>query len=121
MYMIDGEKIEKLVSMKDVIDAIEAFYKEEKDQSVKIPERMHIADGDNTALLMPSMFEKYYGVKLVGIAPGNSEIGEPTLNGTYVLHDRQTMKPLAIIDAQKLTSLRTGAIMALFAFAAAGL
>lgn len=113
MHMIDVEKIEKLVSMKDVIDAIEKFYLNGKDDGVMIPERMHIADGDNTALLMPSMFENYYGVKLVGVAPGNSERGEPTLNGTYVLHDRHTMKPLAIIDAQKLTALRTGAISGL--------
>lgn len=110
MQMIDATKIKELVSMSDMIHAIETFFQNGEDEDVIMPERMHIADGDNVGLLMPSIFGDYYGIKLVGVAPKNADIGEPTLTGTYILHDRQTLKPLAIMDAPTLTSIRTGAI-----------
>lgn len=113
MKMYDAEQIEKLISMEEVIEAIEAYFLQDKANHASTPERLGINDGENTALLMPSFFETYYGVKLVGVAPGNVKLNKPTLHGTYILSDRKTLEPLAVMDARTLTALRTGAISGL--------
>lgn len=113
MIHLDGDDINKLISMKDVIDAIDAYYLDDSDKREFIPDRLFITDDDNTALLMPSFYEDYYGAKVIGIAPGNIEINEPTLRGIFYLNQRSTMKPLGIFDARTITALRTGAISGL--------
>lgn len=110
MRIYNAEDIEKIISMEGVIRIIENFYLQDTEVDIVIPERMIIGDGDNTSLLMPAYYDNYYGVKLVGVAPGNAAIGEATLHGTYVLSDRKTLKPLAVMDARTITALRTGAI-----------
>jgi len=110
MKYIDGEKIERILSMKEIINAIEDYYINDKEKNAFVPERLFINDGDNTAILMPSFFENYYAAKMIGIAPGNSRIGEPTLRGVIKLCDRKKMSPLILLDARTITALRTGAI-----------
>src|SRR5699024_3028751 len=83
------------------------------EKNALVPERLFINDGDNSALLMPSFFEDYYAAKVIGIAPGNAKIGEPTLRGIIMLSDRKQMKPLALLDARTITAIRTGAISGL--------
>jgi ornithine cyclodeaminase/alanine dehydrogenase len=38
-----------------------------------------------------------------------SRYGEPTIQGVVLLHDARTGKPLALMDAEQLTAMRTGA------------
>ncbi|WP_096439562.1 ornithine cyclodeaminase family protein [Alteribacter populi] len=110
MQLLDSKKIHDLISMNDVIKAIEDFYLKGDQSSVNVPERMHEEDGENTILLMPSFFEEYYGTKLVGVAPNNPSIGKSTINALMILNDRRTMEPLVMMDAQEITALRTGAL-----------
>lgn len=110
MQYLDNDKIKDLISMSDVIEAIEDFYVNGDQSSVSVPERMHEEDGNNTILLMPSFFEDYYGTKLVGVAPNNPSLGKSTINALMLLNNRQTMEPLALMDAQEITALRTGAL-----------
>lgn len=110
MKYVNGNEIEQLITMKEVIDLIEDYYKNDKDKNALVPERLFINDGENTAILMPSFFEDYYAAKVIGIAPGNAMNNEPTLRGTIVLYERQTMKPILLLDARTITAIRTGAI-----------
>lgn len=110
LLFLDGDDINELISMKDVIDTIDEYYRDDSDKREYVPDRLFINDGDNTALLMPSFYENYYGAKAIGIAPGNIEINEPTLRGIFYLNERKTMKPLGIFDARTITALRTGAV-----------
>ncbi|WP_026691466.1 ornithine cyclodeaminase family protein [Alteribacter aurantiacus] len=110
MHQLTNEKINELISMSDVIKAIEDFYINGDQESVHVPERMHEEDGDNTILLMPSFFEGYYGTKLVGVAPNNPNLGKDTINALMLLSKRETMEPVALMDAQGITALRTGAL-----------
>lgn len=113
MHFITDEEIRNLISAKDIIDTIEEYYLTDGDSRSLVPERLFINDEDNSALLMPSFYEDYYGAKLIGIAPGNAEIGEATLRGVFLLNDRKTMKPLVIMDGRTLTAMRTGAVSGL--------
>ncbi len=62
------------------------------------------------SLLMPAEWGRWYGVKLVTIAPGNPAGGLPRINGLYLLHDAETLVPQALLDGVALTSLRTAAV-----------
>lgn len=68
------------------------------------------------SLVMPAWLEgRYYGVKVVNIAPGNAARGLPGLHASYLLHDAVTGVPLALIDGDELTARRTAATSALAA------
>lgn len=110
MKFIDASQIEKLLLMEEMIHEIEDYYANNREENSFVPERLFINDEKNTAILMPSFHEDYYATKVIGIAPGNKEIGEPTLRGVIVLYDRKTMKPLLLLDARTITAIRTGAL-----------
>ena len=58
---------------------------------------------------------RYYGVKIINIAPGNAARGLAGLHASYLLHDANTGQPLAFIDGNELTARRTAAASALAA------
>lgn len=67
-----------------------------------------------TSLIMPAWIPgRYYGVKIINIAPGNARSGLPGLHATYLLFDARTGVPLAHIDGNQLTARRTAATSAL--------
>src|SRR5450755_3493341 len=69
-----------------------------------------------TSLIMPAWVEgRYYGVKIINIAPGNAARGLPGLHASYLLHDATSGVPLALIDGNELTARRTAAASALAA------
>lgn len=67
-----------------------------------------------TSLIMPAWIPgRYYGVKIINIAPGNARSALPGLHATYLLFDARTGVPLALIDGDQLTARRTAATSAL--------
>jgi alanine dehydrogenase len=49
-------------------------------------------------------------IKIVTVYSDNpTRYGEPTIQGVVLLHDAATGKPLALMDAEQLTAMRTGA------------
>lgn len=67
-----------------------------------------------TSLIMPAWIPgKYYGVKIVNIAPGNARRQLPGLHATYMLFDARTGVPLAQVDGDVITARRTAAASAL--------
>ena len=69
-----------------------------------------------TSLIMPAWLEgRYYGIKVINIAPANSARSLPGLHASYLLHDAVTGVPLALIDGNELTARRTAAASALAA------
>lgn len=67
-----------------------------------------------TSLIMPAWVPgKYYGVKIINIAPGNTKRGLSGLHGSYLLFDARTGVPLAHLDGDEITARRTAAASAL--------
>lgn len=67
-----------------------------------------------SSLIMPAWIPgRYYGVKIINIAPGNARRGLPGLHASYLLFDARTGVPLAQIDGDALTVRRTVAASAL--------
>ena len=102
------EDIAQLISEKGLIDEIERFYI--NNPEVVVPDRIHIEDRKNTILIMPAIDTDYYAIKLVGVSPNNKKMDKPSIHGTVILHDRNTLEPLAFFDGKAVTAIRTGAI-----------
>lgn len=113
MQFIGREQIESLVSMKAMIAVIDDYYKKNREKEAFLPRRLFINDKQNSTLLMPAFFGDFYSAKIIGIAPENYKLGEPTLRGTITLFKRETMEPLLLLDASSITAIRTGAISGL--------
>jgi len=75
----------------------------------------HALGGPDALLLMPAWTDTVLGVKLVTVMPGNTARGVATVQATYLLLDRQTGQPLALLDGEALTLRRTAAASALAA------
>lgn len=83
---------------------------------VQVPVRhAHRLSDADTLLLMPAWSETALGVKLVTVMPGNSAHGVETVQAVYVLLDRATGEPRALLDGDALTLRRTAATSALAA------
>ena len=93
----------------------------------EVPPRqvLNLQPGLTVSLIMPAWEKqldasrasrrRYYGVKVINVAPDNQERGLPGLFATYTLFDADTGEPLANIEANELTARRTVAASALAA------
>jgi ornithine cyclodeaminase len=76
---------------------------------------VHRLGTDGSLLLMPAWSEAALGVKLVTVMPGNAARGLGTVQAVYVLLDRDSGAPRALLDGEALTLRRTAAASALAA------
>jgi ornithine cyclodeaminase len=65
--------------------------------------------------LMPgSMSDSpFYGAKIASLQPGNPKLGKPTVQGFVALFERESGKPVALLDGAEITAMRTAAASAL--------
>jgi len=110
MLVISEQDIINAVEPIELVNAIEKAYIIQDKASTYIPNRVHLNTEENTLLVMPGFIESVFGTKLVSLFPKNSEVNKPVLNGVMVLNDAETGEALAIINGNKLTALRTGAV-----------
>lgn len=61
-------------------------------------------------LLMPAETTSATGIKVVTVAPRNPAHGLPLVHAQYLLFDRATLAPTAVLDGAALTTLRTPAV-----------
>ncbi len=94
----------------DAIDAIRHALRSGLDVEAG-PLRSSVDVGTGHLLLMPSVDQHFFGVKLVTIAPEASTVAA-RVQGIYVLFDRATLAPLATVNGGELTLLRTAATSA---------
>jgi ornithine cyclodeaminase/alanine dehydrogenase-like protein (mu-crystallin family) len=109
---IEAEELRGLVPIDRAIDALEAAFRDE-DPSLAAPLRSSLATPAGTLLLMPAAGAGGVGVKLVTLSEFNPQRDLPFLHAVYVLFDRETQRPEAVIDGTELTALRTAAVSGL--------
>jgi thiomorpholine-carboxylate dehydrogenase len=81
---------------------------------VKQPVRTLIAVEPEQRFLgvMPAVMSESMGAKLVCFYPKNAAAGLPTHLATIVLFETDTGRPLAFLDARRITEMRTAAVSA---------
>ncbi len=108
---LSGDRIRSAVPMPDLLDAVEAAYRDVAAGRDRSPLRSHVELGDGSLLLMPGVRTGGDGasVKLVTVMPGNAERGLPTIHALVVWFDAVSGRPLALLDGAAVTAMRTGA------------
>ncbi len=108
---LDADAIRGAVPIADLLDAVEAAYRDVAAGRDRSPLRSHVALDAGDLLLMPGVRAGGAGasVKLVTIVPGNAQHGLPTLHAIVVWLDAATGQPLALMDGATITAMRTGA------------
>jgi ornithine cyclodeaminase len=108
---LDADAIRSAVPIADVLDAVEAAYRDVAAGRDRSPLRSHVALDDGDLLLMPGIRTGGAGasVKLVTVMPRNPERKRPTVQAVVVWFDAATGTPLALLDGPTVTAMRTGA------------
>ena len=108
---LSADQIRRAVPMADMLDAVEAAYRDVAAGRDRSPQRIHLPVDAGDLLLMPGIRTGASGfsVKLVTVVASNVERGLPTVQAVVVWFDAATGRPLALIDGPTLTAMRTGA------------
>jgi len=122
MLVLSRADLERLLTPREVVDALEGAFALSAAGRADVQPRTSLAVGsDGVLLVMPAAIRdetgggRDLGSKLVSVYPGNRSRGHPTLYATYILMDGATGRPLALVEGTYLTALRTGATSALAA------
>jgi ornithine cyclodeaminase len=109
---LDAATLRKTVAIADLLDAVEAAYRDVAHGRDRSPLRSRVplpAGGD--LLLMPGVRDGGAGasVKIVTVVPDNPARGLPTIHALVLWLDALTGEPRALLDGETLTAMRTGA------------
>ncbi len=112
--ILTDDEVKKLLSMDEVMKAVELAFKEKGLKQVQMPAKLYLFyrkyDGDLRA--MPSYLEALdvSAVKIVNVHPNNrTKYSLPTVMAVIVLVDPKTGGPMAIMGGSTITDMRTGA------------
>ena len=111
---LDADAIRAGVPIADMLDAVEAAYQDVASGRDRSPLRSRVELPNGDLLLMPGVRDGAAGasVKLVTVTPANASRGLPTIHALVVWFDADSGRPLALIDGETLTAMRTGAASA---------
>ncbi|WP_084958230.1 ornithine cyclodeaminase family protein [Thermoactinospora rubra] len=108
---LDADTLAALVPLSRAVEVLEQALRDGLDPE-RTPPRAGVPVPGGELLMMPAGDGRYAGVKVVSVAPANPARGLPRIQGTYLLFDGDTLRPLAVLDGMALTSLRTPAVSA---------
>jgi ornithine cyclodeaminase/alanine dehydrogenase-like protein (mu-crystallin family) len=109
--LIDAAELRRLLPMEVAVDALERAFG--ADTLAQAPQRQRIPVGRGELLLMPAAGPDGVGVKAVTVNPENPPRGLPFVHAVYTLFDPDTLAPVALIDGEALTAIRTAAVSGL--------
>ncbi|MEM2192330.1 MAG: alanine dehydrogenase [Candidatus Hadarchaeales archaeon] len=114
VLFLSRSEVEKLLSMKEAIKAVEAAFRAKGLGKAQMPPKSYVFfpkyNGDFR--VMPAYLENLNaaGVKIVNAHPENPRrYGLPTVMAIIVLVDPKTGVPLSVMDGTAITNIRTGA------------
>lgn len=109
--VVSAADIERAMTPAAAVDAVAAALRSGLDVEAD-HERIFAPLTAGDFLLMPSESPDAAGIKVATIAPANTLLGLPKISAWYLLFDRETLQPTAIVDGTRLTTLRTPAVTA---------
>lgn len=111
LRVLTASDLQAAVDMPAAIQAMRDAFGQLSSGRATIPVRTHLESGGVTLLGMPGALTDppALGAKLVTVAPGNRERGLPAIHALVALMDPRTGVPVAVMDGEWLTALRTGA------------
>lgn len=119
LYLSQADVVSIDLGMAEIIQLLEKAFEEKGYGRVEIPPKpgIHPGNGDNFIHAMPAYIPalKSAGIKWVSGFPGNAKKGLPYITGLLILNDPETGIPLAVMDCEWITAMRTAAASAVAA------
>ena len=119
MLVLSRRDVFELLPLADCIDAVERAFRLHADKRTFGPGVLGIQAGDGSFHVKAAGLlgeHPYFAAKINANYPDNPKRhGVPTIQGTVMLADAQTGRPLAMMDSASVTALRTGAASAVAA------
>lgn len=115
MLNLNAEATRAALPFPALIAALRTSFAQHCNVPLRHTHEVRVGDSAFTSLIMPAWNDRYYGVKIINVAPGNTARGLPGLHAAYLLHDAITGVPLALVDGDEVTVRRTAAAAALAA------
>jgi ornithine cyclodeaminase len=116
MQILTDAETRQLITIKDAIMVVKETLEEFGKKKTVMPPRsvIDVQKANGTTLFMPAYLPKNggMGIKIVSVYPKNEQHGLPTICGIILLNNSQTGEVLSIMEANYVTSLRTGACSA---------
>ncbi len=114
MLLLSRADVRNLLTMHEALNAAQDAFLQLAAGNVQMPLRvtMPVERHNGLHLSMPASVDgerAALAVKLITVYPDNPIAGLPAIQGTLLLHDPRTGRPLALMDAEQLTAMRTGA------------
>ena len=120
MLCITDREVREMLDLNALVDTMDGALQDFSSQRVTQPQRSIVpTPGGGFMALMPAIYPDVMGVKIVTYGPRNSAVSLPTYHAIVQLFDTETGKPLATIEGEALTELRTAAVSAVAARALA--
>ncbi|RQD71836.1 MAG: ornithine cyclodeaminase family protein [Tindallia sp. MSAO_Bac2] len=110
MKIINANDMKKSITDKGMIDSIEEAFFVYAERNFTMPERLAVKHQEDTMLYMPCITSGSIGTKVLSLIPQNPERGKPLIDGLMILNSREDGTPVALMDGQLLTAMRTGAV-----------
>ena len=109
--LLSQSDVRRTLTMGQAIELMEESFAALTLGTIQVPVRTNITSAAGTMLYKPALMPalKTFAMKAVSIFPGNAERGLPVTTGLILVNDSETGLPLALMDAEYLTALRTGA------------
>lgn len=106
--------IRDLLTPAVAIDVVDAAMREVSQGNVELPLRWGLKLPNGAMGMMPGYLgsPECFGIKLVSLFPGNPAVGLPSHLGLMVLFESERGEPVALLDGDVVTSLRTAAASA---------
>lgn len=110
---LSGDDVRKSMPMDRAIEAMKQAFIQLSSGEAIVPPRMHmdIPRENATELFMPVYLPNTdkIGLKIVSVFKDNPSKGLPLIHALVAVFDAKTGRPLAVMDGEYLTALRTGA------------
>jgi len=111
--VLTGEEIRRALPMRAVIQTLRDAFRELSAGRVTMPlrARVSVPDPAGTFLVMPALRPDagQMAVKVVSVFPENRRRDLPSIHAVVLVFDPRDGRPLALLDGESLTALRTGA------------
>ena len=107
--MLNKREVRNLINIAEVINVVEAAFKEYTEGSSEMPSKVYLTVKDGDFRAMPASLPGAVGIKWVNVHPENPAKGLPTVMAILIYNDPDTGYPLTIMDASEITAFRTAA------------